>query len=248
MTYTARGEVIHFCRVGIAHQREPSRPKTVGDAHPTMAQEGLRRWRPIGAKVVRALFRYGTKGANLACVDFLTRRETTTHGLMTGGEFQRFFDQVVHHSREQRSIVIVELLNGFPSIVAAFGLTRLPEICDSPLFRPALESTVNFCPDAFRQRIKVLADDAANESPSDAAILACLIADMDREIYPINHGAAKTGVYLSIGMVLFGIVVALLPSTMLDHEGVLIAVSLAPLLLVLGLGVAMSIELKKLDR
>jgi hypothetical protein len=35
--YSARGEVIHFFRVGIAHRREPPRPKTVGDAHPKMA-------------------------------------------------------------------------------------------------------------------------------------------------------------------------------------------------------------------
>jgi hypothetical protein len=41
--YSARGEVIHFCRVGIAHRREPPRPKTVGDAHPTMAHSAPRR-------------------------------------------------------------------------------------------------------------------------------------------------------------------------------------------------------------
>jgi hypothetical protein len=41
--YSARREVIHFCRVGIAHRREPPRPKTVGDAHPTMAHSTPRR-------------------------------------------------------------------------------------------------------------------------------------------------------------------------------------------------------------
>jgi hypothetical protein len=41
--YSALGEVIHFCTVGIAHRREPPRPKTVGDAHPTMAHSAPRR-------------------------------------------------------------------------------------------------------------------------------------------------------------------------------------------------------------
>jgi hypothetical protein len=35
--YSARGELIQSCRVGIAHRREHPRPKTVGDAHPSMA-------------------------------------------------------------------------------------------------------------------------------------------------------------------------------------------------------------------
>jgi hypothetical protein len=41
--YFARGEVIHSCRVGIAHRREPLLPETVGDAHPTMAHSVPRR-------------------------------------------------------------------------------------------------------------------------------------------------------------------------------------------------------------
>jgi hypothetical protein len=41
--YSARGEVVHYCRVGIAHRREPPRPKTVGDSHPTMAHSAPRR-------------------------------------------------------------------------------------------------------------------------------------------------------------------------------------------------------------
>jgi hypothetical protein len=41
--YSTRGEVIHFCTVGIAHRREPPRPKTVGDAHPTMAHSSPRK-------------------------------------------------------------------------------------------------------------------------------------------------------------------------------------------------------------
>jgi SdpI/YfhL protein family len=46
----------------------------------------------------------------------------------------------------------------------------------------------------------------------------------DKAWYAVNYGAAKTGVYISIGMVIFGIVLALLgivkallPSTMSDH-------------------------------
>jgi uncharacterized membrane protein YjgN (DUF898 family) len=72
----------------------------------------------------------------------------------------------------------------------------------------------------------------------------------DKAWYAVNYGAAKAGVYMSIGLVIFGIVVALLPSTMSDNmeDGILCAVLVAPLVLVLGLGVATNIELKKLDR
>jgi hypothetical protein len=70
----------------------------------------------------------------------------------------------------------------------------------------------------------------------------------DEAWYAVNYGAAKAGVYMSIGMVIFGIVLALLPSTMSDNmqDGVLCAALAAPLVLVLGLVVAMNIELKKL--
>jgi SdpI/YfhL protein family len=72
----------------------------------------------------------------------------------------------------------------------------------------------------------------------------------DKAWYAVNYGAAKAGVYMSIGMVIFGIVVALLPSTMSDHmeDAVLCTALVAPLVLVLGLIVAMNFELKKLDR
>jgi uncharacterized membrane protein YjgN (DUF898 family) len=78
----------------------------------------------------------------------------------------------------------------------------------------------------------------------------------DKAWYAVNYGAAKTGVYMSIGMVIFGIVLALLgivlallPSTMSDHmeDAVLCAALVAPLILVLGIIVATNIELKKLD-
>jgi SdpI/YfhL protein family len=72
----------------------------------------------------------------------------------------------------------------------------------------------------------------------------------DKAWYAVNYGAAKAGVYLSIGMIIFGIVLALLPSTMNDHleDAVLCAALVAPLVLILGLIVATNIESKKLDR
>ena len=72
----------------------------------------------------------------------------------------------------------------------------------------------------------------------------------DKAWYAVNYGAAKAGVYMSIGMVIFGIVVALLPPTMSDHteDAVLCAALVAPLVLVLGIIVATNIELKKLDK
>ena len=76
----------------------------------------------------------------------------------------------------------------------------------------------------------------------------------DKAWYAVNYGAAKAGVYMSTGMIIFGIVLAivlaLLPSTMSDHieDAVMCAVVAAPLVLVLGLIVAMNIELKKLDK
>jgi hypothetical protein len=79
----------------------------------------------------------------------------------------------------------------------------------------------------------------------------------DKAWYAVNHGAAKAAVYMSIGMATFGIVVALLSivtallsSTMSDYmeDTVLFAAGAAPLVLVLGLMVAMNIELKKLDK
>jgi uncharacterized membrane protein YjgN (DUF898 family) len=77
----------------------------------------------------------------------------------------------------------------------------------------------------------------------------------DKAWYAVNHGAAKAGLYMSIGMVifgivaaLFGIVLALLPSTMSDYmeDTVLFAAVAAPGVLIIGLMVAMNIELKKL--
>jgi SdpI/YfhL protein family len=67
--------------------------------------------------------------------------------------------------------------------------------------------------------------------------------------YAVNHGAAKAGVYLSIGMVIFGVVLPLLPATISENveDGVLCAAVGAPLVLVLGLVVIMNIELRKLD-
>ena len=79
----------------------------------------------------------------------------------------------------------------------------------------------------------------------------------DKAWYAVNYGAAKAGVYMSIGMVIFGIVLALLgivqvllSSTMSDHmeDGVLCAAAAAPLVLVLALVACMNIELNKLDR
>jgi hypothetical protein len=79
----------------------------------------------------------------------------------------------------------------------------------------------------------------------------------DKAWYAVNHGAAKAGVYMSIGMVIFGIVVAplsivmaLFPSTMSDYmeDTVLFAAVAAPGVLIIGLMVAMNIELKKLDK
>jgi uncharacterized membrane protein YjgN (DUF898 family) len=75
----------------------------------------------------------------------------------------------------------------------------------------------------------------------------------DKAWYAVNYGAAKAGVYMSIGMIIFGIVLptvlALLPSTMSDHmeDAVVCVVVGAPLVLVIGLSVAMNIELKKLN-
>ena len=72
----------------------------------------------------------------------------------------------------------------------------------------------------------------------------------DKAWYAVNYGAAKAGVYMSIGMVTFGILVALLPSTMSDHmeDVVLCAALVAPLVYALGLIMAREIELKKLDK
>ena len=79
----------------------------------------------------------------------------------------------------------------------------------------------------------------------------------DKAWYAVNYGAAKAGVSMSIGMVIFGIVLALLgivqarlPSTMSDHmeDAVVFAGIEARGALVIGLIVAMNIELKKLDK
>jgi hypothetical protein len=79
----------------------------------------------------------------------------------------------------------------------------------------------------------------------------------DKVWYAVNHGAAKTGVYMSIGMVIFGIVVALLsivmalvPSRKSEYmeDTLVFAAVAAPGALVIGLMVAGNIELKKLDK
>jgi hypothetical protein len=79
----------------------------------------------------------------------------------------------------------------------------------------------------------------------------------DKAWYAANHGAAKAGGYMAIGMIIFGIIVALLsivaalsPSSMSDDMelAVLFAALAAPFVLVVGLWVAMNIELKKLDQ
>jgi uncharacterized membrane protein YjgN (DUF898 family) len=78
----------------------------------------------------------------------------------------------------------------------------------------------------------------------------------DKAWYAVNHGAAKAGLYMSIGMVIFGIVVALLsivatllPAIMSDNirDSVLFAAVAAPGVLIIGFMVAMNIELKKLE-
>ena len=76
----------------------------------------------------------------------------------------------------------------------------------------------------------------------------------DKAWYAVNYAAAKAGVYMSIGTVIFGIlmaiVMALLPSAMSDHmeNAVLCATAMGMLVPILGSVVAMNIELKKLDR
>jgi SdpI/YfhL protein family len=79
----------------------------------------------------------------------------------------------------------------------------------------------------------------------------------DKAWYAANHGVAKAGGYMAIGMIIFGIIVALLsivaallPSSMSDDMelAVLFAALAAPFVLVVGLWVAMNIELKKLDQ
>jgi uncharacterized membrane protein YjgN (DUF898 family) len=72
----------------------------------------------------------------------------------------------------------------------------------------------------------------------------------DKAWYAVNYGVAKAGAYMSVGMVIFGIVAALLLSTMSDNmqDAVLCAALVAPLVLALGLIVAKNIELNKLDR
>ena len=72
----------------------------------------------------------------------------------------------------------------------------------------------------------------------------------DEAWYAVNHGVGKAGVFMSIGMIIFSIVLPLLPSTMSDHmeDALLCAALVAPLILVLGIIVATNIELKKLDR
>jgi SdpI/YfhL protein family len=71
----------------------------------------------------------------------------------------------------------------------------------------------------------------------------------DKAWYAVNHGVGKAGVFMSIGMIIFSIVLAHLPSTMSDHleDALLCAALVAPLILVLGIIVATNIELKKLD-
>jgi SdpI/YfhL protein family len=72
----------------------------------------------------------------------------------------------------------------------------------------------------------------------------------DEVWYAVNHGAAKKCMYLAIGVVIFGIVLALLPSKMSENmeDIVLFAGVAVPNVMILGLMVAPSIELKKLDR
>ena len=71
----------------------------------------------------------------------------------------------------------------------------------------------------------------------------------DEAWYAVNHGVGKSGVFMSIGMIIFSIVLPLLPATISENveDGVLCAAVAAPLVLVLGLVVAMNIELKKLN-
>ncbi len=70
----------------------------------------------------------------------------------------------------------------------------------------------------------------------------------DEARYAVNHGAAKAGVFMSIGTVIFGILLALLPPAMSTSASVLTGAVAAPIVLALGTVVAMCIELKKLDR
>ena len=76
----------------------------------------------------------------------------------------------------------------------------------------------------------------------------------DKAWYAVNYSAAKAGVYMSIGVIIFGIVLAtvmaLLPSTMSDHmeDAVLCITAMGILVPILGSTVAMNIELKKLDK
>ena len=79
----------------------------------------------------------------------------------------------------------------------------------------------------------------------------------DKVWYAVNRGAAKTCVYMSIGMVIFGIVVALLsivmalvPSTRSDYmeDTLLFAAVAAPSAFIIGLIVATNIEVKKLGK
>jgi uncharacterized membrane protein YjgN (DUF898 family) len=75
----------------------------------------------------------------------------------------------------------------------------------------------------------------------------------DKAWYAVNYAAAKAGVYMSIGVIIFGIVLpivlALFPSTMSDQmeDGVLCATAMGMLVPLLGSIVAMNIELKKLE-
>jgi hypothetical protein len=75
----------------------------------------------------------------------------------------------------------------------------------------------------------------------------------DKAWFAVNYAAAKAGVYMSIGTVIFGIlmaiVMALLPSAMSDHmeNAVLCATAMGVLVPILGSIVAMNIALKKLE-
>jgi uncharacterized membrane protein YjgN (DUF898 family) len=76
----------------------------------------------------------------------------------------------------------------------------------------------------------------------------------DKAWYAVNYSAAKAGVYMSICVIIFGIVLAivmaLLPSTMSDHmeDAVLCITAMGMLVPIVGSTVAMNIELKKLDK
>jgi hypothetical protein len=97
---------VDFCRVGIAHRCEPPRPKTVGNAHPTMAHSAPRRVYQRLATSEADSFSLDKRGRTQACFHTCGWRPFAFQcglggfpaiGPLTNVESTRILDSVLFH-------------------------------------------------------------------------------------------------------------------------------------------------------